>query len=73
MVRAKMYVDVITRHDENNVAVSLRAVTATDSEENKTFSLYTPSAQITMWITNPDAFNYFEMGKEYYLDFAKAN
>lgn len=42
------------------------------SEENNTFWKYTPSGQITMMITNPEAINQFEAGKEYYVDFTAA-
>lgn len=39
------------------------------SEENKSWSRYTPSGEIKMSITNPDAIAKFELGKEYYVDF----
>ena len=40
-----------------------------DSEENKSFAKYTPSGEIKLGITNPAAFDQFEMGKAYYIDF----
>lgn len=49
-------------------AVSLQAVTQ-GSEENKIFWDYTPSGIINLFITNPNAVNQFEPGKEYYVDF----
>ncbi|QYR20811.1 hypothetical protein KZ483_24130 [Paenibacillus sp. sptzw28] len=52
--------------------VTLHPVTD-GSEENKTFWKYTPGGQITLTITNPDAVNQFEPGKEYYVDFTSAN
>ena len=43
------------------------------SEENKSFSKYTPagSAQLTISYET-EASNFFEDGKEYYLDFTQA-
>jgi hypothetical protein len=52
--------------------VTLQAVTAYNSEENKTFWQYTPIGNISLTITNPDALNQFEVGEEYYVDFTKA-
>ena len=56
--------------DYDSTSVVLRAVYG-DSEENKTFSKWTPSAHLQINITNPDASSYFEVGQEYYLDFNK--
>jgi hypothetical protein len=43
------------------------------SEENKSFAKFTPSANLTMWISyETEAANAFEEGKEYYLDFSAA-
>lgn len=40
------------------------------SEENKSFSRWTPSANLEMWISDETpAATVFEVGKEYYLDF----
>jgi hypothetical protein len=69
-VRAKFKVDQINP-GEGYTHVVLRAVTD-GSEENKTFWKYTPSGVIDMSITNPDAVNQFELGKEYYVDFTPA-
>ena len=46
------------------------AVISGDSDENKSFSRWTPSLQLTMNVTNPDCD--FEPGREYYLDFVRA-
>lgn len=37
--------------------------------ENKIFGEATPSADLSMFVVNPDATAQFEVGKEYYLDF----
>lgn len=43
------------------------------SDENKQFSKYTPSGNLSMRIDNEtDASEYFQPGQEYYLTFDKA-
>lgn len=52
--------------------VALMPVT-TESEENKSFSKYTPAGNVQLSISyETEASNFFEEGKEYYLDFTKA-
>lgn len=70
MVRAKFKVDFITIHAESR-EVKMSAVTS-GSEENKSFSKWTPTASLSMNISNPECFDKFEVGKEYYIDFTKA-
>ena len=43
-----------------------------DGEENKTWSRWTPSGSMEMWVTNPAAFEQFEEGKDYILTFEPA-
>lgn len=66
MVRAKF-----TCTGNTNGVVTMQPVFS-GSEENKTFWKYTPGGSITLSITNPDAVNQFEVGKEYYVDFTPA-
>ena len=40
--------------------------------ENKAFWDATPSGSLQMSINNPNAFDFFREGKEYYLDFSEA-
>jgi len=47
--------------------VQMRAVTE-GSEENKSFSKWTPAGGFDLFITNPDAFGFYKEGEEYYLD-----
>lgn len=68
---AKFKVGSVTDYGNNNVEANLSAVTNT-CEENKTFSIYTPSASVKMHITNPDALDFFEPGQEYVVEFKKA-
>lgn len=73
-VRAKFYVKSkqLIADRPNGGKESERVVlvpTYGESEENKSFSKYTPNGHIELDITNPDAFNQFKIGKEYYIDF----
>lgn len=49
--------------------VKLTAVSR--DEENKQWSLYTPFGNISITITNPDAYNQFSVGSEYLINFEK--
>lgn len=42
------------------------------SDENNSFAKWTPTAELTMSVTNPDLFGKVKQGEEYYLDFTKA-
>lgn len=73
MVRAKFRCDRIVRSEyqsaENaNYEVFFHPVYG-DSPENKKWSKATPSGELRMSITNPDA-QVFIAGKEYFLDIA---
>lgn len=70
-LKAKFKVGSIQDFGNNNVTANLSAVTNT-SEENKTFSIYTPNATLQMHITNPDALKFFEPGCEYICEFKKS-
>jgi hypothetical protein len=69
-VRAKFAVTSVEEFSGGK-NVRFSAVT-TGSDENKSWSQYTPSGELTMGITNPAAEQFFEVGQEYYLDFTKA-
>lgn len=51
--------------------VTMQAVT-TGSEENKSFSQYTPSGSLSMHVSNPDLYGAFVQGEEVYIDITKA-
>jgi len=68
---AKFKVGSVTDYGNNNVEANLSAV-INNSEENKTFSIYTPNASVKIHITNPDALDFFEAGQEYICKFEKA-
>lgn len=43
------------------------------SDENNTYARWTPTASVSMCVTNPALFGKFEVGQEYYVDFTKAD
>lgn len=72
-VRAKFVVSQVTNYPGGDKQVTMTAVTS-GAEENKSFSKYTPSGQLTIHITRETpAVDFFEPGKEYYLDFSEAD
>ena len=70
-VRAKMKVTSKTGNAEDGGSVRLEAV-CDGSDENKNWSKFTPSGHVEMWITNPPAYEAFEAGQEFYIDFTPA-
>lgn len=67
-IKAKFFCSNVVPYAEGKQA-QLSAVTS-GSEENKSFSKYTPSGQLSINISNEtEASNFFEVGKEYYLTF----
>lgn len=68
-VRAKFVcrsVDKAEGHSPSEI-VRFEAVTA-DTDENKTWSKYTPWGELRMSITNPAAFGQFAIGQEIFVD-----
>lgn len=56
-----------------NKSIFLAPVT-TGSEENKSFSKYTPSGSMLLNISyETEASNFFEEGQEYYINISKAD
>ena len=53
--------------------VRLNAVYEDGGGDNKSWSKYTPSGEIRMFITNPDAIEQFEVGKSYFVNFTPAS
>jgi len=51
---------------------SFLAVYGTDGSGNADWSKWTPNGSLKMTINNPECFDKFEVGKEYYLDFTAA-
>lgn len=81
-VRAKMR--VTGRHETTGitkggnveqVTITLMPVYADqdgDDEANKQWSKWTPSGEVRLTITNPEAYNQFKLGKAYFVDFHDA-
>ena len=66
-VKAKFECFNIEEFDESKT-VYLQAVIG-GSDENKEWSKWTPSGNISMNISNPAAYDKFVVGKEYYVTF----
>lgn len=71
-VRAKFLCQSIQKaEDDSYRTIHMTPVTA-DTEENKSWSKYTPGGLLQMHISNPAAFEQFEQGKEYFIDIQPA-
>lgn len=75
MMRAKMRVTSVTIHNESFEELKFSAVAKNDgypedgSDENNTFARWTPTADLTMSITNSALIGKFTPGQEFYVDF----
>ena len=74
MMRAKLKVSDV-RKEEAYEELSFSAVSRDEgypedgSDENNTFAKWTPSAELSMTVNNPNLFGKFEVGQEFYVDF----
>lgn len=76
-VRAKMKCYAVEhlkdgKPDTTLADIRLMPVYDDGNPENKTWSKYTPSGEVRLFVTNPAAINAFEPGKSYYVDFTPA-
>jgi hypothetical protein len=76
-VRAKFVVNTITRQkhwdkSKGEVQTIKMFPVTTGGEENQKFYEATPSGSLELGVLNEDAAKFFELGKEYYLTFDKA-
>jgi hypothetical protein len=72
-VRAKFVCVSIQDYPENEQKNVVFSPVITGSEENKSFSKYTPGGAANLVISyETQAADFFEEGKEYYLDFTKS-
>lgn len=56
------------------VTVTLQPVFGGDDDEaNRDWSKWTPSGEIRLTITNPEAHSQFAIGKSYFVDFTPAD
>lgn len=74
-VRCKMVVterrDQVNQHPGSKPSTWVK-MSAASGEENKTWTQWTPSGTIELYINNPDAYAAFELGAFYFVDFEKA-
>lgn len=71
-IKAKFRVESIQlmgsdRYNNHSRKVVARPVTS-DSEENKTYSKWTPTGLLELTITNPDVFDWFKPDQEFTMD-----
>jgi hypothetical protein len=71
-VRAKFRCNSITIFENDNREYSFSPVYGPDGSANAQWSKWTPSGSLKMTINNPECFDKFEVGQEYYLDFTAA-
>lgn len=72
-VRAKFFVRAIEMYAQPPETGTVKLVAVVNnSDDNKSWSKYTPSGSIEMHITNPEAFKQFQIGTEVFVDFSPA-
>lgn len=83
-MRAKLQVGFVAQHFSDpertkvsSEALTMHAVCATKYEgegadEDNTYARYSPSAQLTINIANPELFGKFKAGDRFYVDFTPA-
>lgn len=76
-LRCKMRVQSVAHYKNEDGTTSqeevkLSAVYGADGTDNAQWSKWTPSAQFSITINNPDAFNKLSQGHEFYVDFTPA-
>ena len=77
-MRAKLQVAHVKKHSETCQEVRFHAVSKKDgygedgTDEDNTFSTFTPQAELTITITNPALVGAFREGEKYYADFTLA-
>lgn len=72
-MRAKMKINSIEQYGTseklNFAAVCAKAYPADGSDEDNTFAKFSPSANLSIQITNPALLGQFKPGETYYVDF----
>lgn len=71
-LRAKFQTGSITDFGYGSKQFKLSAVYSNNPGEDNQFSQATPSGTIEMMVSNPDAMDFFQHGKKYYVDFTEA-
>jgi hypothetical protein len=84
LMRAKMQVGHVQANKDQdgntvNEVVNFHAVSksggypADGADEDNSFARWSPSANLSICIANPDLFGAHEVGKKYYVDFTPAD
>lgn len=74
MMRAKMYVETVTKHPAAEV-LKFRAVgrsggyPADGSDEDNTYAKFSPAGELSLTVANPALLGKFNPGDTFYLDF----
>jgi hypothetical protein len=71
-VRAKFRVQSYTQYTGSGRQFTLGAVTDDGTPENERYNKATPAGTMSITIDNPAVVSFLEPGKDYYLDFTKA-
>ena len=80
-MRAKMQVNEVGQNLHEGVVSSLqlkmspvtsKPFDANGKNEDNTYSKWTPSGNLELWITNPALFETFRPGQRFYVDFIEA-
>lgn len=71
VMRAKMKVTSVKKFEGDYEQLELAAV-MNGTDEDNTFSKVTPTATLSMMITNPNLVGTFEPGQKFYVDFTSA-
>jgi hypothetical protein len=62
----------VSQYNPGQKPTAVVVLSAVAGDENKTWSKYTPSGTISLAIDNPEAYDTFEIGKTYFVDFSDA-
>ncbi len=71
VMRAKLRVTSVKKTEGQQEVLELTAVVGGSDEDNN-YSKFTPSANLTMVVSNPDLLGKFEPGQRFYVDFSSA-
>lgn len=77
LVQENFYPGPVREGEKSSETLKFQAVGAPEypadgSCEDSTFSRFTPSADLSMSVTNPDLFGKFKVGDKFYADFTPA-
>lgn len=78
MMRAKMQVSRVEKHEGGNETLHFHAVAKSDgypadgSDDDNTYAKWSPSGSLTLQVANPALWGKFTVGQKFYLDFTEA-